>query len=95
MGRLIDVDVLIEVLTKEKKQDRSKAYGEHECDLIAGTIGMCIDWIKAIPTAYDVEKVVAELEELERKSTTIIGQHYFDNGVHASIEVVKAGGIDG
>ena len=53
------------------------------------------DLIKTIPTAFDKEKVVQQLEELERKSTTIIGQHYFDNGVHASIEVVKAGGIDG
>ena len=53
------------------------------------------DLIKTIPTAFDKEKVVQQLEELERKSTTIIGQHYFDNGVHASIEIVKAGGIDG
>lgn len=62
MGRLIDADALIEVLKAEKKQDRSRAYGEHECDLIAGTIAMCIDTVKTIPTAYDIENVVAEIE---------------------------------
>ena len=59
---LISRSVLIEALKAEKKKDRSRAYGEHECDLIAGTIAMCIDFVKAAPTAYDVKKVVEQLE---------------------------------
>lgn len=50
-GDLISRSALLEVLTAERKQDRSRAYAEHECDLIAGTIAMCADFVKAMPTA--------------------------------------------
>ena len=96
MGRLIDADALIEVLKAEKKQDRSRAYGEHECDLIAGTIAMCIDTVKTIPTAYDVEKVVAELEEMEEKAIKVKNvtvSSYACGMMHKAIDIVRKGGV--
>lgn len=74
---LISRSVLIEVLKAEKKKDRSRAYGEHECDLIAGTIAMCIDFVKAAPTAYDVEKVVEQLEAEKIKNVEPEATHAF------------------
>ena len=49
------------------------------------------DLCDAIPTAYDVEKVMEQLDKLE---CHIIGRHYFENGVEAAMEVVKRGGVD-
>ena len=100
MGRLIDADALIEVLKAEKKQDRSRAYGEHECDLIAGTIAMCIDTVKTIPTAYDIENVVAELEEwtfetdvtMPFDKTIMKNQKLIASG--NAIDIVRKGGVE-
>ncbi len=106
MGRLIDADALIEVLKAEKKQDRSRAYGEHECDLITGTIAMCIDSVKATPTAYDIEKVVAELEEqaeqYSRRALELVDKsteaRIHNKGKACSyehaIDIVKRGGVE-
>ena len=46
---MIDEKKLIEYLRSEANMDRSRAYGEYECDLIEGTIRMCIDGVKAQP----------------------------------------------
>lgn len=46
---MIDEKKLIKYLKSEANMDRSRAYGEHECDLIEGTIRMCIDVVKAQP----------------------------------------------
>lgn len=94
MSRLIDADVLIEILKEEKKRDRSKVYGEHECDLIIGTIAMCIDYVKATPTAFDTEKVVEQLEE----KIEITWKHDYMGGrkdaFNEAIDIVKKGGVE-
>lgn len=46
---MIDEKKLMQYLKSEANMDRSRAYGEHECDLIEGTIRMCIDVVKAQP----------------------------------------------
>ena len=43
--------------------------------------------INAIPTAYDVDKVVSELQEIQNR--------YCFMGYQMAIDVVKRGGIDG
>lgn len=88
MGRLIDADALIEEM---KKEQESGKYDENTI-----IVSDCfIRILNGQPTAYDVEKVVAELEDKK-----II---YFDGlksegtniRVNEAIDIVKRGGIDG
>lgn len=48
---MIDEKKLIEYLRSEARRDRSKVYGEHECEVIEATIRMCIGIVKAFPKA--------------------------------------------
>ena len=53
-----------------------------------------IEFVKTEPTAYDVEKVVAELEELEQSRLEMYdwqGQ----SATSDAIDIVKRGGVDG
>lgn len=80
MGRLIDADAL--------KQDLRKCQIE---SLIAHTEEKNVfDVINDQPTAYDVEKVLAELEEYKKQW---IDSDYLD-GVDEIIDIVKAGGVE-
>ena len=79
MGRLIDADAFknfIENLPKEPN-GTSRAYDE----------ASILHFIDAQPTAFNVEKVVAELEE-----------NYYKNGgmliIDEVIEIVKRGGVE-
>ena len=85
--RLIDADKLIEVLHESLEGD---------CYLREDYEFMGIDeFIKNQPTAYDVDKVVEELEEYsnadeaERHGTIPVIE------LDDAIEIVKRGGIDG
>ena len=49
-----------------------------------------IDEIKEQPTAYDVDKVVEELEQHYDDDSVICGLSYSD-GIKKAIEIVKAG----
>ena len=60
MGRLIDADKLLE----ETRRDRDYARKNGFLDMYYER-QVLIDRIKAQPTAYDVDKVVAELNELD------------------------------
>ena len=84
MGRLIDADELIKALEKHYEQitmtNVPNSIPEFYCQMEK--------LIDTQPTAYDVEKVVAELEE-----------NYYKNGgmliIDEVIEIVRKGGIDG
>lgn len=80
MGRLVDIEDVKELINGLDSLPWEEEVG---------------DLVDSIPTAFDLDKVVNELEELERKSTIIIGEHYYEDGVAASIKVVKRGGVDG
>lgn len=101
--RLIDADKLIEVLHESLEGD---------CDLREDYEFMGIDeFIKNQPTAYDVDKVVEELEDKVKEYDERIekrkGANFFDEterikqfderawGIENAIEIVKGGGIDG
>ena len=88
---LIRRSALIEVLKAEKKKDRSRAYGEHECDLIAGTIAMCIDFVKEVPTAYNVEKVDTDVSEINvgNNGWIPISERLPENGVPVLFQIKK------
>ena len=90
--RLIDADKLIEDI--HKRNYISKALSE-----IFETI------IDEQPTAYDVDKVVEQLEEVEKIMTSPVNKDCFGEECRASdctvcliskaIEIVKGGGVDG
>jgi hypothetical protein len=80
MGRLIDADALIENMWKIVPSTDYYEFASQICNAIRNQ-----------QTAYDVEKVVAELEKAE---CHIIGQHYFEDGIAKAIDIVKRGGVE-
>lgn len=95
MGRLIDEDKL--------KADLEKAISKNE-DMD------CLDFLRIAsvidkqPTAYDPDKVVEQLEEVEKIMTSPVNQDCFGEECRASdctvcliskaIEIVKGGGVN-
>ena len=96
MGRLIDADKLLE----ETRRDRDYARKNGFLDMYYER-QVLIDRIKAQPTAYDIDKVIAKLEELDVKSITRYKNGNFGDfdGVEYyikkrdAIEIVKQGGV--
>lgn len=78
MGRLIDEDVLLARI--------SLNYNNHQ-NISAGAMK---DIINTTPTAYDVEKVVAELEVLQCVNPFLTTTEY----KHKAIDIVKRGGVE-
>lgn len=83
MGRLIDADALLDRI--------SLNYNNHQ-NISAGAMK---DIINTTPTAYDVEKVVAELETLSNREA----DYYYasSNDVidrEDAIDIVKRGGVE-
>ena len=81
MSRLIDADKLLEEL--REYHPLSLSYG-------------ILSDIEYFPTAYDVDKVV---EQLEKVSFVDVDEEYADDGqrmlfLHDAIEIVKKGGIE-
>lgn len=83
MGRLIDEDSVIQVL-KETGIIQDNDLGH-----------LVVDEINRIPTAYDIEKVVAELEEAYPINPY---PNEFTNGrdlaIKKAIEIVRKGGVE-
>ena len=96
MGRLIDADKLLE----ETRRDRDYARKNGFLDMYYER-QVLIDRIKAQPTAYDIDKVVEELEENASRYTKKYTTPYGNNGyrdtkaisIHKAIEIVKQGGV--
>lgn len=83
--RLIDADALSEYIQEELKQDRPVYF----------KIKNIQRFIEDMPTAYDVEKVVEELEDILNKSEKYLND-YSQGQVLAylyAINIVKAGGV--
>lgn len=79
MGRLIEADVFY------------KRYCEvYEDGVDEGEIDRIAYMLSTEPTAYDVEKVLAELEEYKKQW---MDSDYLD-GVDEIIDIVKAGGVE-
>lgn len=95
--RLIDADALMEELQEQMKTATNP--------LFAMVCDKCIDYLEKQPTAYDVEKVVAELEEKQQKWKTKLSEsdtNYMDNAIlkqyishyDIAIEIVRKGGVE-
>ena len=90
MGRLIDADKLLE----ETRRDRDYARKNGFLDMYYER-QVLIDRIKAQPTAYDVDKVVEQLESLSNAEA----DYYYASSNNVidrddAIEIVKGGGVD-
>ena len=83
MGDLISRSALIEVLNKWADANAERGY-----DTAYDLVKECIEVVKERPTAYDVEKVVEELESDER--------HTFDGCINKryTTEIVRKGGVE-
>ena len=98
MGRLIDADKLLE----ETRKDRDYAEKNGFLDMYYERQTL-IDRIKSQPTAYDVDKVVEQLEELKRLVPVnrilddIVNEKPKELGMliaySKAIEIVKGGGV--
>lgn len=105
MGRLIDADALIEVIKESRPLNWTDSESELQED---ADYNHFIEMVKEQPTAYDVEKVVAELErekELHKEHYNIsiykdfpdVKQRYkqIQLVLDKAIEIVKRGGVNG
>ena len=99
MGRLIDADALIEELNryeKELRNDREVAIETDDEQMLFAIMNQetAIYRIRRnafnIPTAYDVEKVVAELESESFPTHENCSAIWLDTAINA----VRKGGID-
>ena len=82
--RLIDADALIEAINKSTCHFAEELWKRVVCDVISNQ-----------PTAYSVEKVVAELEELPNREADYYYAH--SNDVidrEDAIDIVKRGGVE-
>ena len=99
MSRLIDADKFLDFIKSELKQDRTDE--KHLENII------CV--LENLPTAFDVDKVVKQLEEQISKHDLLFNKYVKDKdkswswsiselnkirGLLEAIEIVKAGGID-
>lgn len=89
MGRLIDADKLLETLQDLEPHCENKDY-EY------GMLNMMNYYMPKIindePTAFDVDKVVEELEQHYDDDSVVCGLVYND-AIKKAIEIVKQGGI--
>lgn len=82
--RLIDADKLIEVIKTQKVDNDAYCF-------------MCIETMAEIvdnqPTAYDIDKVVAEMEK-EREITCLNNMGYLKTIWEEVIDIVRKGGVE-
>ena len=87
MSRLIDADKFLDFIKSELKQDRTDE--KHLENII------CV--LENLPTAFDVDKVVKQLEEL-KEWEDVDGKAYYTMSekqvINKAIKIVKRGGID-
>ena len=92
MSRLIDADALIEFLDSERKSGLAL----HDFSMVGSYLN-AIKYVENMPTAYDVEKVVAELEEMEEKAIKVKNvtvSSYACGMMHKAIDIVRKGGVE-
>lgn len=83
MGRLIDADDVISLLANHHFDD-----SKENTDLLIHNL--CKE-VKSVPTAYDPDKVVRQLEEYREE----MEQFGCSGMLSDMIEVVKGGGVNG
>ncbi len=59
------------------------------------SINNAYDQLKCIPTAYDPDKIVEQLEELRKECEDPLQDYDPNYFIEKAIEFVKGGGVDG
>lgn len=95
MGRLIDADELILHLNDYALQEATfmKVGYSGKYDAIQE----CMKAVEEQPTAYDVDKIVDQLESNIENSMNGANDAecaYWNKGIEKAIEIVKGGGVD-
>ena len=100
MARLIDADALLE---QYNLKDATK-YGNKDAEQQAHSYSTMMmyeiaDMIESAPTAYDTDKVVAQLEDYGNEEICYYKntpyEKCIEECVHKAIDIVKGGGVDG
>lgn len=90
--RLIDADLL---MRKCEKWLKPKAPDEDEMVSVADIAVSTLMEIEEQPTAFDVEKVVEQLNELLEEKTSDSGEDWYTaECLGKAVEIVKRGGVD-
>ena len=90
MSRLIDADKFLDFIKSELKQDRTDE--KHLENII------CV--LENLPTAFDVDKVVEQLEKSHFHTDATFDDGYCNDdseevvNLNEAIEIIKRGGID-
>ena len=106
--RLIDADMLIEEIEKIALEVEQQTQGRRNGKTLAQGIlfgfGAMRKTVLEQPTAYDQDKIVEKLEEVEKIMTSPVNEDCFGEECRASdctvcviskaIEIVKGGGVD-
>lgn len=109
--RLIDVDKMLDDMKKELEKAVNDENLDKDERMVILTSAIALkDFVNRQPTAYDVNKVVSELErkrdfhykqmETVDFENDIFAQHIYEEehnrgiGLNKAIEIVKAGGTD-
>jgi hypothetical protein len=91
MSRLIDADKLIKDIANLLQPARPDETEMYKSDDIFWSLEKLI---KAQPTAFDVDKVIEQLDELVKINMEVLGVRAdYVNLAHV-IKIVKAGGVD-
>lgn len=94
--RLIDADELILHLNDFMLQQSPIDIQDIESIKVSAVIKDCIKAVDEQPTAYDVDKVVEQLEVgLANECVYERDQKVYTEAIRCAIEIVKRGGIDG
>lgn len=92
MSRLIDADLL---MRKCEKWLKPKAPDEDEMVSVADIAVSMLMEIEEQPTAFDVEKVIEQLNELLKEKTSDSGEDWYTAECLAkAIEIVKQSGVN-
>ena len=86
MGRLIDADDVISLLANHHFDD-----SKENTDLLIHNL--CKE-VKSVPTAYDVDAVVEQLEKLKEECEDPLQDYDPNYFINKAIEIAKGGGVD-
>ena len=90
--KLIDADVLMKKIREvDFVADVDLMKITHDSMLTGFFHGSVQGIVDRLPTAYDIDKIIEQLEELNEEEERLVNNHVFIQGI---IEIVKSGGAE-
>lgn len=92
---LIDRNAVMDYLREQQanviiEKNKNGFVNADVCDGMNSAIGAFMNFVLQIPTAYDVDKVVGQMEEYVKESSNVD----YNRAMIEAIEIVKSGGIE-